>query len=173
MKKTVYISILLLSVAFFVSYVYAGGGYVGHGISRSGPSSYHGGEGGGGKYSGYAYPSVGYIGYGGKSSGFSTSSTGSKHYGGKAQQTTKGEKGSSGDVRTIEYGQGTPNEVCQKFLEELSAQRQEFSAKREAYFEKRQDPEANPEDIQRQSKEIRELFRAVEGRNINNCRWAY
>lgn len=173
MKKTVHLSILLIIIVFAVGYVYGGGGHGGHGVSRPGPSSYHGSEGSGGKYSGHSYPSEGYKGYGGKSLGYNALSTGSKNYGGKSQQITKGAEDSLGEARTIEYGPGTPTEECRVFLDEMSGPRREFANKRSSHFEARENPNSNPENITRQQEEIRELFRAIERKNTQNCRWVY
>ena len=172
MRQVKRLLILLFSIALVASYVYAGGGQGGHGSSRPGVSSYHGGS-GGGKHSGYSYPSDGSKGYGGKQSGYAAPSGGSKGHGGKSDQANKVTKDSTDEARITEYGQGTPSEVCQRFFNEMSESRQEFAKRRAAYFEAREDPKTNPEDIALQQKEIRELFRAIEGTNTQNCRWAY
>jgi hypothetical protein len=172
MRQVECLIILLLSIMFVASYVYAGGGYGGHGASRSGPSSGHGGGYDGGKHSGYSDPSGGNKGYGGKQSGGAYPSSGSKGYGEKTY-SAKGSKDSKEENLISPYGQGTPTEGCQRFLNEMSKSRQEFAKRRSAYFEAREDPKTNPEDIALQQKEIRELFRAIEGTNTQNCRWAY
>ena len=172
MRQVKRLLILLFSIALVASYVYAGGGQGGHGSSRPGVSSYHGGS-GGGKHSGYSYPSDGSKGYDGKQSGYAAPSGGSKGHGGKSDQANKVTKDSTDEARITEYGQGTPSEECRVFLDEMSGSRREFASKRSAYFEARENPNSNPEDIMRQQSEIRELFRTIEGKNTHNCRWVY
>ena len=69
------------------------------------------------------------------------------------------------------YGQGVPNETCQKFLDDTSALRKELHNKRYEYFEAMRNPKATPESIAKEEREIRELQEKIYAKNPQGCWW--
>ena len=69
------------------------------------------------------------------------------------------------------YGQGAPSVGCQKFLDDTAGLRKDLHNKRYEYFEALRNPKANPEDIAKQEKDIRDLQEKIYAKNPENCWW--
>lgn len=134
-------------------------------------SSCQGGCGRGGHF-GYLYSSYGSKRFVGQQSWPSYPSVRSKGYG-ERSSSADGQEGSIKVDRNLSYDLGTPSESCRRFLGESSGPRQEFERMRSVHFEAREDPRADPAEIEVQRQEIRQLFRSIEATNSNNCRWVH
>lgn len=69
------------------------------------------------------------------------------------------------------YDQVIPSEACRKFLDETADLREVFDEKRAAHFKSRYDPAISPEEVADHRAEIHELWRNIEAKNTENCRW--
>jgi hypothetical protein len=67
------------------------------------------------------------------------------------------------------YGQGTPSEACQKFLDETSALRKELQAKRFDYYEEMRNPKTTPDAVAKTEKEIRDLQEKIYAKGPQAC----
>lgn len=63
------------------------------------------------------------------------------------------------------------SKACDKFLDETARLRREFDLKRHDYWEIKRDPKAKPEDLAKRQDDIRALFKNIQDRNPENCRW--
>ncbi|OPY77940.1 MAG: hypothetical protein A4E65_02527 [Syntrophorhabdus sp. PtaU1.Bin153] len=170
----------LLLALFLGLFVMADVGYAG----GSGGSRYHG-AGRGGRDRGLSTQSDRTSGFGGQGQYEAGVYTGSKGYrdsdssgpSGKpaeyGQKTHEGDKGGSPAGDLSGYDVVEQSEACLKFLDETEKLRKTFDDKRAAHFKSRNDPATSPEDIADHQAEIRELWRTIEGRNTDNCRWVH
>ncbi|NLW36195.1 hypothetical protein [Syntrophorhabdus aromaticivorans] len=69
------------------------------------------------------------------------------------------------------YDLAVPTEACREFLDETEDLRRAFEGKRSAHFKSRYDPATSPEEVVHHQAEIRELWRNIEAKNTENCRW--
>lgn len=67
------------------------------------------------------------------------------------------------------YGQGALTEACQKFLDETAGLRKELHNKRYEYFEAMRNPNAKPEDIAKEEKQIHDLQVKIYAKNPQGC----
>jgi hypothetical protein len=157
MKKALFLLILFFPSAFFVNVVDAGDQVMGVPGNTLNPRYGYQGT-----YN--AHPSL--IGNYGTRSPSGPSSAG-KNRGDNIRQ-----KSFPQDQETREF-QVTQREECQQFLNETENLRKEFILKRSAYFAERENPHANAVDVSNQRNDIASLFKDIESRNTQKCRWIH
>ena len=96
----------------------------------------------------------------------------SKEYAGKSDPVKDSQSSVEGD-RVGSYRQGPPAKECLGFFEETSGLRKEFANRRMALTKAEEDPKTDPQDIVIRKKKIHDMFRTIEEKNTQNCRWVY
>ncbi|OPX93925.1 MAG: hypothetical protein A4E58_02773 [Syntrophorhabdus sp. PtaB.Bin006] len=158
--------LVFVFVLFFlagVAYAGGGGGYEGH----------HGSTEYGKQPAGTSRPSDHHEGQEGKSHPEPGSSRPSGKSGGYIQKGQPEQKAVSPIGDREGYDLVIPSEVCRRFFDETTELRKVFDEKRAAHFKSRDNPATSPEEIAGNQAEIRELWRSIEERNSENCRWVH
>jgi len=158
-----FLSAPLLALFLLAGVAYAGGG--------GGSEGYHGHMGYGKGLVGASRPSGGYEGHEGKSHPGPGPSHPSDKSGGYRQKGRAENKIVSPIGDREGYEQVIPSEACRKFFDETEGLRKVFDEKRATHFKSRYDPATSPEEVADHRAEIHELWRNIEAKNTENCRW--